>query len=201
MAVRSSLISRTAPITTLAGAAETTDDLVGDDQHLVLATHLLAALPIVGGRHDHIASADHRLGDEGGNGVGAFAHDECFKFHGQALGELRFALAWSAMAITMRSAHMKESGQRQIEAAVHARKPREAGAQGGDALIAVQAADDLLALWLADGVVAIPDQLDQHIVGFGPRVAEVHLAQGTCASSIRRSARAMLQGCDLCPNV
>jgi hypothetical protein len=34
----------------------------------------------------------------------------------------------------------------------------------------------IFTLWLADRVVAIPDQLDEHIVGFGPRVGEIHLA-------------------------
>ena len=46
------------------------DHLVGDEQDVVAAQHLLHAGKVAVRRHDHAARALHRLGDEGSDRVG-----------------------------------------------------------------------------------------------------------------------------------
>ncbi|MCY1530296.1 hypothetical protein D9M68_654770 [compost metagenome] len=80
------------------------------------------------------------------------------------------------MTIVVRAADMQEARQRQVEAALVAGQAGQAGAGHGDAVVAVDPADELLLGWFAEGVVQVPDHLDHGVVGFGAGVGEEHLA-------------------------
>ena len=55
----------------VARAPEAGDHLVEDEQHLALAADLLHAVEVALGRDQHAAGADHGLGEERGDVVGA----------------------------------------------------------------------------------------------------------------------------------
>ncbi len=71
----------------LAGAAEPADDLVGQHQDVVAAQHRLHLGEVARGRHDDAAARVDRLGDEGGDGVGALRLDHVLQLGGEAGGE------------------------------------------------------------------------------------------------------------------
>jgi hypothetical protein len=54
-------------------AAEAGDDLVGDEENVVAIADLTHEGKVVVGRVEHAATPVYRLGDEGGDGVRAFA--------------------------------------------------------------------------------------------------------------------------------
>ncbi|MNE57447.1 hypothetical protein D3C80_1524140 [compost metagenome] len=89
-----------------------------------------------------------------------------------------FAFTRQGVAVVVRVADMVEARQRHVETALVGRDAGQAGADDGDAVVTVDAADELLLGRLADGVVAVPDQLDHGVVGFGTGVGEEHLAHG-----------------------
>ena len=84
------------------------DDLVGDQQHVVLAQHRLDLLPVGARRHDDAAGAHQRLADEGRNGVGAFAQDRLLELLGKTARERLLALARFAEAPMMRAGDVEE---------------------------------------------------------------------------------------------
>ncbi|MNP27907.1 hypothetical protein D3C76_1208390 [compost metagenome] len=63
----------------IAGAAETTDHFVRDDENVILSAHGLNFFPIGPWRHNHSAGAHERLAIEGGDCFGAFANDKVFQ--------------------------------------------------------------------------------------------------------------------------
>ena len=63
----------------LPGPAESRDDLVGGEEHIVPVADLADAREVVIGRDDDTADPDHWLGEKHGDGVGAFAQDGLFE--------------------------------------------------------------------------------------------------------------------------
>ena len=123
-----------------AEAAEAADHLVGDQQHVVLFQHRLDLGEIGARRHEHAAGAHHRLGDEGGHGVGPFALDQRVELFGEPGREGLLALAGLGEPVMMRAVGVQDAGDRQIEIAVIVGRPGEAGAGDGDAVIGLGAA-------------------------------------------------------------
>ena len=158
----------------VAGAAETANDLVGDQQQVVFRQHRLHLLEIGGGRHHHAAGAHHRFGDEGGDGVRAFRNDELFQRFGQPCGEGFLALAGFRAVVVVGCVGVQETVERQVEVAVVGVEPAEAGGGHRHPVVGPLAGDDLFLGRLADGVVVVPDHLHRAVVGLGTRVGEEH---------------------------
>src|SRR3546814_3093541 len=72
----------------------------------------------------------------------------------------------------MRAVGVQDIGDRQVEIALVERQPGEARRGDGDAVIALDAADDLLLLGPAERIVAIPDHLDRGVVRLRAGIGE-----------------------------
>ena len=66
----------------------------------------------------------------------------------------------------MRTLDVQYVGDRQIEIAVVVRQSGEACASDGYAVVRLAAADNLLLRRTSEGIVVIPDQFDDRVVGF-----------------------------------
>jgi hypothetical protein len=126
-------------------------------------------------RHNHAAGAHHRLGNESGDGVGAFLDDQRVKLGGKPRGKIFLALAVLGKTVMMRAAGVEEAGQRQVEVAMVGRQSGQRSGNDGNAVIALDAADDLLLVRPAERIVEIPDELNLSVVGLRARVAEERL--------------------------
>ena len=125
----------------VAGAAEAADHLVGDEQHVVLAQHLLDLREIARRRHDHAARAHHRLGDEGGDGVGILALDQRVEVVGQPRRRNPPRSRPAArVAVVMRAVGVADAGDRQVEIEMVGGSPVRLARRDGDAVIAPHAA-------------------------------------------------------------
>jgi hypothetical protein len=107
---------------------------------------------------------------------GPLAHDQVVQLLREAAGELLLRLAGPPLAVVMRRADVEEARQRQVEKLVVVRQAGDGSGGERDAVVAAQAADDLLLLWLADGVVHVPEDLDDAVVRLRAGVGEEHLA-------------------------
>ena len=163
-------IGLAAPI--VGGAPEPGDDLVGHQQHVVFAQDGLDLLEIAARRQDHPAGALDRLGPQRRDGVGVLGEDQLFQLLGAAAGELLLGLARQAAVVKMRAERVQETGQRQVEAAVVARQAGQAAGGQGDAVIGLDAADDLLFPLPAQRVVDIPYHLDCRIIRLRAGIGE-----------------------------
>jgi hypothetical protein len=126
-------------------------------------------------RDDDAASPHDRLGDEGGDRFGALALDQLVEFGGHAGGELVLGLALGAEAVEVRARREDHVLDRQVEVGVHRRQAGQGARGDGDAVIGLDAADDLLLFGLPAGVVVVPGELHLHVVGLRAAGAEQHL--------------------------
>ena len=67
---------------------------------------------------------------------------------------------------------MLDETQRQVEAAMIGRQAGQAAARDGDPVISARAGDELFLLRPPDRVVVEPHELDDAVVGLGPRIGE-----------------------------
>ena len=168
----------------LAQAAEAGDDLVDDEQDVVLLQDRLHALEVARRRDDHAAGALHRLGDEGGDGVGAFAARSASSSSCARRSTNCASLSpGSAAAVEVRRADAQDAGQRQVEVLVHRGQARHRRRRRGDAVVALLARDDLLLQRPAAGVVVVAHQLERGVVGLRARVGEQHAAASAAPAS------------------
>ena len=130
----------------VAGAAEAGDHLVADQHDVVLVEDRLDRREVGLRRHDDAARAHHRLGDHRRDRVGSLALDQVLQRLRQARDEVRLALALGAEAVVMRAIGMQDAVDRQVEAVVVAGKAGQRGGHDGDAVIGLDARDDLLLL-------------------------------------------------------
>src|SRR5690606_18630999 len=152
-----------------------------DDQNVVLAAYRLDFVPIGFRRHDDAAGAHDGLADEGGHGFRSFAQDQGFEFVAHAGRKSPMGFAFFAFAIEMGTSDMLHLRHRQVEAAMVGRKAGEAGRGDRHAVVAPVSGDDLFLLTAAQGVVVVPDHLDDGVVGLGAGVGEerrTHAAVG-----------------------
>ncbi len=98
-----------------AGAAEPGDHLVGDEEYVVLGENGLDLLEIALGRQEDAAGPHDRLGDEGGDGVGALSLDHLLEVADHAVGESDLVLARLGVTIEMRAGRVEDALDRQIE--------------------------------------------------------------------------------------
>ena len=157
---------------------EAADHLVVDQRHVVLVQDRLDALVVARGRHHDAARAHDRLGDEGRHGLGAFGADQVVQFAGQPFDELVFRLAGFRLAVVMRAGDVEDPRQREIETLVEGRQAGKAARAERRAVVGPPAADDLLLLGSAQGVVVVPGELDLRLVRVGARDAEERLGVG-----------------------
>ena len=129
--------------------------------------HRADRLEVALGRDDDAAGADHRLGDEGGDGVGAFVDDQVLELVGEAGREVALALAVLGALPEVRGGGVAHDLDRQVEVAVVVREAGQRGGDDGDAVVALDPADDLLLRRAAEGVVHVPGELDLGVVGLG----------------------------------
>jgi hypothetical protein len=123
-------------------------------------------------QHDNAAGAHHRLGDEGRHRVRAFLDDHRVEFGGEPARERLLALAVVGVAVMVRAAGVQKARQRQVEVAMIAGEAGERGRGDGDAVIGLDAADDLLLVRPAERIVEIPDKLDLGVVRLRSGIAE-----------------------------
>ena len=125
---RSGSIPNTSAPNQRAEAAEAGDHLVGDQQHVVPAQHLLdRARSSRRGGDDHAARALERLADEGGDRLGALGEDQLLEIVRQLLRELLVAHARLGLPEPVRRRRVPDHRQRQVEAVVQALQPGEPG--------------------------------------------------------------------------
>ncbi len=124
-----------------AGAAEAGDDLVGDEQHVVAVADLADAGEVVVLGHDDPARPLHRLGEEHRDGVGALPLDRPFQLVGgrDALAHPRRRL----VAVGVRRGDVDEPGHPRLEQGPVGGEPGRAHGGEGDAVVALDARDDL----------------------------------------------------------
>jgi len=165
----------------IAGAREPADDFIVDQQDVVFRQHRLNFFEIGGGRNQHAARAHHRLGDEGGDGVGVLALNHGVEIVRKAGGEVLLALAILGVAVVMRAIGMQGEGQGKVEIAVNGGQAGQAAGRDSDTMIGLVARNDALLLRLAARIVVIPDELDLGVVGFRAGARKQHLGdRGGC---------------------
>jgi hypothetical protein len=149
--------------------------LVGDQQDVVFLQHRLDRRPVARGRRHETARAEHRLADEGGDGLGAFREDQRLQPLGAPGRELFLGHARLGTAEVIGRLGVDHLRQRQVELLVEQLQPRQRAGHQPRAVIAAPARDDLLLLGPAEDVVVVPDQLDVGLVGVRPAEAEIDL--------------------------
>src|SRR5215207_7184288 len=146
-----------------AGAPETADHLVGDEQDVALAADPLDGGPVACWWYDHAAGALHGLADEGGDVVGADLVDlagallRCPSPEG-----LRVLL--SALRIPIGLGDVDDAGNGQPALRVHRLHAPERGASHGRAVIAVVPGDDDPLGRAVHGCPVMPDHANDRVV-------------------------------------
>ena len=87
----------------------------------MLSANRLHPRPIAGGRRDDAPRSHHRLGDEGGDRVGAFVEDQRVELLREPLGKVVLRLAGQRVAPEMRRGQMPDVRERQVEVAMEVR--------------------------------------------------------------------------------
>src|SRR5690606_41763042 len=111
--------------------------------------------PVGGGRHDDPASALDGLGNEGGHLVGTDLENFLFELPGCPQAELVLVHV-AAFAVPVRPGDMHYAGNGQVALFVHRCHAAQAGAGHRGAVVAVDAANDGLAVWLALPIPVTP---------------------------------------------
>ena len=155
-------------------SAEAADHLVRDHVHVICTANLHHFVKVAFRRNDHAASTHHRLRDKGGNRVRILFANELVEFARQSLCEFLLRLARLGEAVMVRTAHVQNPSERQIEIQVIVRQTRERCRHHGHPVIGLAAADDLLFSWPTERVVHVPDELDLTVIGLRARGAEEH---------------------------
>ena len=157
----------------LAGAAEAGHHLVGNQQHAMTVAHRADQRPVVLGRHDDAAGALHRLGDEGGHGVGALEDDLALQQLGaepaQFGGVLRVGVVVQPGRVDVEAARQQRLvGAAEVAVAVHAHAAKV------HAVVALAQADELGAVGLAAQLVVLAGDLQRAFHRVRAAVAEHH---------------------------
>ena len=159
----------------VAGAPESGDDLVGHHQDVVFFKHRLDLCEVAGRRHDHTTRTLHRLGEKGGDGVGAFARDQGFEVGDQPIDHLFVGLARMGRVIQARAAGAQHACDRQVEVGMVVGQSGQACRHDGDAVIAALTRNQLFLFGFAKRIEVVPDHLDRGIVGLGSGVGKERL--------------------------
>ena len=152
----------------VAGAAETTNHFVYDEQDFVLSANFLHLAPVAVGRHNHATSALDRLGDERRNPVFA----ELFDLVGERLCNfttefIRVQVATQFAAFAEPVGLLDVDNIRNYSALlVHIGHSAEARSGDCAAMVSIFAADDDTLFWFAKNIPVTPDHAKRGIVGF-----------------------------------
>lgn len=148
---------------------------VEDEGSGMLPQHGLNGLPVPRGRRHDAAGAQHRLADEGRDGIRALAFDQRLQLR-RAMGhELFLALVQIRAAEIVRRLGVNDLFHRQVELLVKQLQPGQRAGDQPRPVIAAPARDDLLLLRPAQDVVVIPDQLDVGLIRVRAAKAEIDL--------------------------
>ena len=151
------------------GAAEPGNDLVGDQQDVVAIADFAQARKIRGGRHDNPAGPHHRLGDDGRHGIRAFLENGLLEGIGGA--DSRIVVARPAIGVGRR--YLQEVRHQGPEHLVIRRHAGGAHRRHGDAVIGVNAGEDLHLLGFAAQLPVIAGDLEGGLVRFRPGRGEI----------------------------
>ena len=106
----------------VAGAPEAADHLVVNEENAVPGQNLLHLFVVAGRRHDDSAGPQHGFGDEGGDGLRAFAQDQVLQVGDDAVAELGLGFAGLPIPIIVRPVRVQHLLDGQVEALVERRQ-------------------------------------------------------------------------------
>ena len=156
-----------------AGAAEAGDDLVGDEEHLVPVADLAHEREVVVGGIDHAAAAVDGLGDEGGHRVRPLAQDRLLEEPRRRLAGRLAGLA-ALLPIGVAGRDVDEARHPRLEHLPVGGHAGGAHRLERDAVVAVEARDDLGLVRLALGLPVEARGLERRLVGLGAAGGEEH---------------------------
>ena len=154
----------------LAGAAETADHLVGDQQDPVLAADALDLRPVGRRRHDHAARALHRLADEGGDALRADLLD-LLREPARGAQAVFLRRQVDAVLVPVRLLDVHDVRDRQAALRMHGGHAAQARRRHRAAVVGVDAADDDERLRLAQQVPVAARHAQDRVVRLGAGVA------------------------------
>ena len=147
-------------------AAEGADDLVADQQNAVFVNDALDLMPIGRRRDDDSAGPLHRLGDERRHLLRPQREDSLLQPAGGTQAELVAAFARTPQLKMVGLLDMGDVGNRQVTLGMHAAHAAQRRTGHGAAVVGVVAADDDLALRLAEQVPVAPHHAHVRVVAF-----------------------------------
>ena len=155
----------------MAGATETADHLVGDEQDAVLVTDALDLGPVAVGRNDDAASPLDRLADEGSHLVHPQRQDLLFQLTGTGQAEL---VGTHALPLTevIGLIDVDYAGNGQTTLGVHALHAPQTGARHRGAVIGVVTADDHLLVGLPLAGPVVTHHAQHSVVALRARAGE-----------------------------
>ena len=161
-----------------ARAAEAADHLVAHQQDAVALADALDLGPVAGRRNDHAAGALYGLADEGGHVLRAQLQDALLQ-PARGLQAEGFGLQAQGTALRPPAGLLDvgDAGNGQTALRVHARHAAQRGAGHRGAVVRVVAADDDLALGLAQHVPVAAHHAHDGVVALGARAAEKHMLE------------------------
>lgn len=160
-----------------AQTAKTGNHLIGDIEHAVGLADLIHALVIAFGRDQHTAGAHDRLGDEGGDVIGAKLLNARLEFAHQIVAVVGVAPAFG-LGIEIGLGDMADERLADpVEAEFGAVDAGERSRHIGGAVVAILPRDDLLLPVLALHVEVIADQPDSGVIGGGAAASIIDVVQ------------------------
>ncbi|MNE16868.1 hypothetical protein D3C80_1098270 [compost metagenome] len=151
-----------------AGATEAADNLIGAQQHIVLAADALDFRPVAFRREDHAAGALERFGDKARDLVSTQFEDLRFQLLRRAQTEFcRSQVAFVGEEVRLVDVLDVRNHAAHFVHELHAAQRRRGQ---GRTVVTVPAADHDLLLGFAEHLPVTPHRADQHLVGLGAGV-------------------------------
>ena len=149
------------------GPAESGDDFIGDEQHVIPVADLSHRGEVVRRRGNHAPRADDRLGDERGHGVRPFPCDRLFQRSGARAG----------IPVRVGRHDVRETRHDRLEHRVEGRHTGGAHCRQGQAVIAVDPGDDLRLPRTALPAPEIAGDLERRLVRLRAAGREIHAGE------------------------
>src|SRR5690606_4572745 len=163
--------------------AETTYHLIGNQQDIVLVQYRLDGAPVAFGRRYDTTGTQHRLTDEGRNGIRPFGEDHFFQLGGAVGREflLAHAMLLRGAMVIIRRLGVQDTRHGQIKLVMESLEPCQGPRRQTRTMVATLTRDDLLLLRAAKHVVVVTHQLELGLVCVTAAKAIVNLGHaGAC---------------------
>ena len=136
----------------------------------MLFQHGLDFLEIGAGWHNHAARPHGWFCPEGSDRLRPFIDDIGVQFFREACREIFFRFAWLRIVVMMRRANVMEAPARdgRIKQLVIGGQTRQRSCRQRNAVIALQARNQLLLLRPANRIIHVPDHLDRAVIRLRP---------------------------------